>query len=228
MPHLVNLLTAVARPFNLPVMWQAIQASTVSGVKIRWVLVFDEDRPAPAYVGTLLEEVSAGIDLVKVIFPGPFYQWGVLQRNAALAKVEDGWVVPHDDDNVIHPDFFRRIEKILDANPAAKAVAVSQIRWDGMGHRALTNGSKIMVASAHNMKVNHVDAAAVLIHKSLVGDDHYDPSKRMGNDGDFISRMYAKAPSAWIFVDEVLAYYNYLRIDHRGVSSLTYRTEAHP
>jgi hypothetical protein len=221
---MLNLISAVARPYNLPPSFFSIE-STVggSGLDINWILVFDKDRTYPAWVWSFLEDVKKKISVDIVQYGGPYARWAIGQRNAGLERVKEGFFIPHDDDNILHPKFLSRLGALIRENPGKKGFIYGQQRWDGVGTCVMGNGATQLWSDPNNVKIGRVDSAMVTIHRDLVGADRYDLSKGGVNDGDFIERIYRKAPAEFVFVKEVLAYYNFLRVDNKGMSSQAYR-----
>src|SRR5512132_2800574 len=93
----LHVLTAVTRPGNLGLLAESIAAASIPEVGIVWHWCFDPERTA---VG------------------------GQRLKNEMLDQISDGWVCFLDDDNVMHPDFVRRVHEHKDAD----AVVVCQQR----------------------------------------------------------------------------------------------------
>ncbi len=140
-----------------------------------------------------------------------------------LEAVREGFFFPHDDDSIVHPKFFRRIEEEIRKNPDKKGFIYGQQRWDGVGNRVLGNGSTELWPDPNNIRVGAVDSAMALIHRELAGTARYDLTKGAVNDGEFIERVYAQNASRFLLIPETLCYYNYLRVDNKGLTSQAYR-----
>ena len=124
---------------------------------------------------------------------------GQALKNRMLDASSDGWVWVLDDDNLAHPQFFGALAELLAIHPEAGAFVVSQ---------QLAGGS-VRHAEAAAMQVNGVDIAQVVFKRNLIGDARLDLS--YGGDGLLIEQLYRDNPAYFVFVSEVLCYYNRLR-----------------
>lgn len=99
---LLNILTAVSRPENLPKITEslAIAAEKAPNVTVCWRWGFDLER---RHVG------------------------GQAVKNALLDEVEDGWVWCLDDDTLVHEDILLTASQFLEYD----AIVFSQQRSDG-------------------------------------------------------------------------------------------------
>lgn len=99
---LLNVLTAVSRPENLPRIAESLATAVVKApnVKVCWRWGWDLER---RHVG------------------------GQAVKNALLDDVEDGWVWILDDDTLVHPDVLT----VVQGYENAEAVVVAQQRTDG-------------------------------------------------------------------------------------------------
>jgi hypothetical protein len=131
---------------------------------------------------------------------------GNLQRNRALDELKkenfDGWVYILDDDNILHPDFFTEINKLITNNPEARGFIFAQ--------EGVSDG-KIWIRknTSDNIKVNYIDQAQFILHTDLIKDKRY--QQRYEADGIFIDEIYQEHKDKIIISDEVLCYYNFLR-----------------
>jgi hypothetical protein len=108
MKPLLNVVTAVSRPENLPVMARHL-ATRLPSFRVRWYCVADGTRTSARR--------CAGLEC---------YWWGAVarkdcaggrQRNAALDRIRQGLTVFLDDDNTIHPAFDSGLSGRLQASP---------------------------------------------------------------------------------------------------------------
>ncbi len=99
----LHLITAVTRPWNLPVIAKSIAIATEPDCKweVVWHLRFDLEHE---YVG------------------------GQVLKNKMLDGIEDGWCFILDDDTLMHPDLLKRLDKVLTEQPDTWALVVSQPR----------------------------------------------------------------------------------------------------
>lgn len=197
----INIVTAVSRPENLLRIHQSMIESAVgTGANVRWLLVVDAPGHVPESVFKMIRD-SSRIKVERVIYPDGPVRFGIAQKNMGIDLVEEGFYHCLDDDNIVHPDFFMGITKAIAANPGKKAFAFNQQRWDRHGD---------LRASPENMRKFHVDNTMFVVHKDLIGEDRYDLSKAGEEDFYFFRKLYDKDPGTFVFLDETLAYYNFL------------------
>ena len=168
-----HVLTACSRPENLryvaPSLSRAI--SRADGlVDLHWHLRFDLER---IYVG------------------------GQAVKNKLLDEITDGWVWILDDDTLVHEELFYRGALVVDRNPDAQAVVVSQRRADG----------GILLARRENLRVGQIDVGQAILHRSLIGDERIPLS--YDGDGLFLEKVLAP-PTVVCFIDDVLSLHNAL------------------
>lgn len=161
----VSVITAVSRPQNLPLLAESLARAHCPGLKLNWVWEFDLEK---RFVG------------------------GQIPKNIALERIEDGWVWMLDDDNLVHPEFF----KIALEHADAEAIVVSQIRRDG----------DTLHAAPENAHPGGIDIAQALLRRSLIGDQRL--LSQHDGDGHFLECVLEDARVAWI--DEALSYHNAL------------------
>jgi len=208
---LFNVITAVTREYNLSRMLHALESS-IEPVKnladVRWTTVFDAPGPAWKYTPSVLDSASK-IRIDMAIYHGPRIRFGIHQKNLGFDLADDrAYCVILDDDNVIHPKFFRRMTEIIRQNPVKRAFICSQQRWDMCSLRA----------AADMMLPCSVDNTMCLVQKSLIGARRHDPAKAGIEDFHYIRGILDSAPEEFVFVDEMLAYYNYLNVE-KGVGA---------
>ncbi len=104
---LINILTAVTRPDNLPQIEDSIDAAHGS---------------APA----------ADVQWHTSMDPGRLHVGGQHLKNGLLDDIFDGWVCILDDDTIMHPKFLKKVYRAHFNNPYAKAIVVSQKRTTGV------------------------------------------------------------------------------------------------
>ena len=206
-----NVITAVTREYNLSRMLHALESS-LEPVKdladVRWTTVFDAPGPAWKYTMPVLES-AVRIRVETAIYHGPRVRFGIHQKNLGFDLADDlAYCVVLDDDNVIHPRFLPRMTEIIRQNPMKRAFVVSQRRWDMCSLRA----------AADMMKPCSVDNTMCLVQKSLIGGRRHDPGRAGIEDFHYIREILDAAPEEFVFVDEMLAYYNYLNVE-KGVGA---------
>lgn len=119
------------------------------------------------------------------------------QRNKALSVITDGYFYSLDDDNIIHPDFFREIEPYVLQN---KIIVVSQVD---------KNNNRRLKADKENVRVGGIDTAQYLVPRDKVNGIRF--KLVYEGDGLFITDIYKAYDKDFVFIDKDLCYYNYLR-----------------
>jgi hypothetical protein len=197
----INIVTAISRPELLPRIYKSMMESVVgTAANVRWILVVDAPGYVPQEVFRMIRD-SSRIKIERVMYPDGPVRFGIAQKNMGIDLIEDGFYHCLDDDNIVHPDFFKGITRAIAANPGKKAFAFNQQRWDKHGD---------LRASPENMRKFHIDNTMFVVHKDLIGEDRYDLSKAGEEDFYFFRKLYDKDPGTFVFLDETLAYYNYL------------------
>lgn len=203
MTILLNIVTALSRPSNIPSMLQSMgSVIDVPEIRIRWIVVYDaESASSPPPIE--LQEVAQS--KIATIVPIPWIhgmcRFGINQKNHGIDHAEPGFYHLLDDDNIIHPAFFKKIAEVIKANPDKRAFGFNQLRWDSHGD---------LPCREDRMIPGKIDNTMFVVHTDFIGPKRYDLSKSGMEDGFFFSELYGQDPNAWVFVDEYVTYYNYL------------------
>lgn len=162
------------------------------------------------------ENVPAILESLLTCEPHPFeLRWhvamqgpeedpkGIRKVNEALDDIQDGWIWCFADDSLVHPRMFRRLGEVIAGCPTARAIVLSEERRDGLG---------VLHAHPDNMRPFGISGDQYVLHRSLIGQRRYN-YRAYGDrcDGMFIARLYQDEKAAFVFVDEVLVWFNRLR-----------------
>jgi hypothetical protein len=193
---MIHLVTAVSRPENLPRIQRSIALSLrKSMLKAKWLLVVDDP--------SVQVPSGDGFDVEKLVYPGGPSKLGIAQKNFGMDHIQDGFYHCLDDDNIVHPDFFQGFARHWAVWPAKQAFVVCQKRWDGVGD---------LQAAPHRMiERAKIDNTMFVVSKSLIGSRRYDPKEAGYEDFYFFRNLYLAHPDEFVFVNEFLAYYNFIR-----------------
>lgn len=123
---------------------------------------------------------------------------GYSQRNFALNMIKDGWICFLDDDNIIHPEFYNEISKHLDED--LNGIIIDQI---------FKFGNNRLVAKPENMRVCNIDIAQYILRREYIGEKRF--NLEYCSDGHFIEELYSSNSNKFLFINQSLCYYNYLR-----------------
>jgi len=197
MNNIINILTRCTRPENL---LQISKTIFTDLFEINWYILFDT---------TVLKDIDAELLMelskyakIKFLKSQP-NSFGYNMVNDILDEITDGWVYILDDDNLIHPNFYKKLNELI--NDDTYGIFVFEQKVDGKDFTKLD----IRESKPENMKVGGVDIAQVLIH---IG--HYGDTKRFNNsytaDGELIVDLYNQRSQDFIFINQELCYYNYI------------------
>jgi hypothetical protein len=192
----ISIVTAVSRPENLQRLHESIATALgTHPVDVTWIIIFNAGPHEPIFFP------ASRFDIERHFFGEP-NTFGLLQKNHGIAQVRDGWYYLLDDDNILHPRFFEALLPAIDANPGKQAFVFGQQRWDRWGN---------LKAAAENMEPNKIDNSMFLVRRDFIGDERYNLEQVGIEDYFFFRKLFDKNPSTFVFLDEVLAFYNFLR-----------------
>jgi len=174
----------------------------VPEIRLRWIVVYDaESEASPPPIE--LQEVAGS--RIATVVPLPWThgtcRFGINQKNYGIDHAEPGYYHLLDDDNIIHPAFFKKLSEVIKANPGKRAFGFNQLRWDHHGD---------LQCRADRMRPARIDITMFVVHTDFIGTKRYDVTKAGLEDGFFFQELYKQDPSAWVFTDEYVTYYNYL------------------
>jgi glycosyltransferase involved in cell wall biosynthesis len=213
--HRLVLTTPCTRPENLDEIHRSIfECAGTAHFNIEWNIVFDANALSEIPV-TVLEKYAEDPNVILTFNrAGTEDQWSA---HAHINKVlrglhgQDFWHYVVDDDNILHPELLARIHSVLEQQPQARGFIFSQ----SVGGRDFS-GLDVREAKPENVALSKIDQAQCFLHSSLIGNRRY-PTDYLG-DGRFIVDVYRACPGAFIFLPEVLCYYNKLRATASGAA----------
>lgn len=221
----LNVVTALSRPANIPAILASLESvAEVPDISVRWLVVYDTPSQSEWLPKGLREATASKI--IKVVplawTRGPC-RFGINQKNYGLDNTERGYYHLLDDDNIIHPEFFKKLAEVIKANPGKMAFGFNQRRWDQHGD---------LPCSPDRMWPGKIDNTMFVVHTDFIGSKRYDLSKAGIEDGYFFHELHNQDRSAWVFPNEYVTYYNYLT-HHKAPSAgpsldifvITYRSE---
>ena len=198
---MIHLVTAVSRPENIPRIHRSIELSLVrSNLQVKWIVVVDTPETLSPKIEKQLE--SSTFEIQKLIHSGGRCLYGIAQKNLGMESVKEGFFHCLDDDNLVHPLFFFALERAMKTNPSKRAFVVSQQRWDSL---------KLLTADPDRMGYGQIDNTMFTVHSSLIGRNRYDLKQSGKEDFLFFSNLWNLHREEFVFIPEVLSYYNYIR-----------------
>jgi hypothetical protein len=192
---LLHVVTPCARIENLPALAESVRKAADPRVELRWWIVLDGRFP---FVVDDVRRIEALRDLHPVVevCPGSGVA-GHAQRNHALERIDEGWIVYLDDDNLLHPLMPRRLAETV-AHSTARAVVFDQ-----------DLGGSLRRAAASNVRVGKVDSAQFAVERAFVG-THRFREYVYAADSIFLESLFRRDSQRFLFLSEVLSSYNAL------------------
>ena len=209
------ITTPCTRPENLGEIHRSIYCyASAAHFDIEWNIVFDAAALTEIPVA-VLERFADDPSVILTFNRGdPRDQCPQHAHiNSVLRSLhgQDFWHYVVDDDNILHPELLARIHEVLEQQPQARAFIFSQ--WVGGTD---FSGVDVREAKPENVALAKIDQAQYFLHSSLIGHRRYPTDYR--GDGRFIVDVYHAEPSAFVFLPEVLCYYNKLRAPAPGAA----------
>lgn len=125
---------------------------------------------------------------------------GINKTNELLDGACDGWVLTFADDSLLHPALMRRVSEI--ARPDVGAIVVTQQRRDFLG---------TLHAGPDNMQIGRVSGDQIVWRREFLGEHRFDYATYAHCcDGALICERYQVDPERFVFMDEVLSWFNRL------------------
>jgi hypothetical protein len=180
------IVTACSRPDNLEAILSSIIAANPPKDLI-WIVYWDLAVNPEVNSKKLVGHRDIQIFYTSYVAGSG---WGHAARNKWLDLNVQGWIYFLDDDNLLHPDFF----KVVLENIQRKVLLIGQQQFWTQERKP-------------GRSVCSVDLAQLVFQRECVGDLkfnlHYEA------DGEFIERLTAVVP--YKMIDTVASYYNRLR-----------------
>ena len=197
----INIITRCSRLNNLLEISDSV--FNTDRFKINWYVVFDRNIVEKIDVDLLLKLQSLGVNIsFEHSIQGDH---GHQMINHVIDSITEGWVYILDDDNIIHPDFYERLFDTIETNSDKGGIIFHQ-KIGGIDF----TGQDIRYSSPDTVKVSKIDMAQFFLHRDLIGEYRLPMGHYVG-DGMFIESLYEKKSDSFIFIDEILCYYNYFQ-----------------
>lgn len=199
MEMILNLLTRCTRPHNLDKVRNSISENQIGSVK--WWVLFDRNSVREIDVDILSGLYSSEIPTeIRFMKSESDNSCGIDMINQILPEIgPEEWIHILDDDNILHPDFWREIGN-MDLE-GKKAIVFSQ----DVGKRDFT-GLDVREAIPENMRFQGVDSAQFVVRRDFV--ERFQVTYAF--DGFFIEERFKSEPESFVLVNRVLSYYNRL------------------
>jgi hypothetical protein len=187
---MLTIITPCSRPENLKALRDSIDMDRID----RWIIVHDTTKSRGVYIPQF--------DHPKILEMGhsspPGTCSGNSQRNRGLAKVQHGMIYFLDDDNIVHPDFW----KIVPLFKEEHFYTFDQQRWDEF---VSTPGG---IFKGDTPRLRKIDTAQYVVDVRMARFWKEDDYKA---DGLFIEDIFLRFNQNHTYIPVVASYYNYLR-----------------
>lgn len=178
------VVTPCSRPENLP----RVRASLDFDHVTTWYIVYDtSQRPYK-------KRYEDDPKVVELACADPYSINGNSQRNIALHSIAEGMVYLLDDDNAIHPDFWR----LWEICEPGKIYTFDMVREDGN------------VQKGDHPVPHDIDSSQCLFDARLMGPTRFVPPVYHA-DGIFLYNLCRNHRRDWVYVPQVAAFWNRLR-----------------
>ncbi len=183
------IVTACSRPHNLHAMLESMMMANPPK-DLLWIIYHDISWNPYDHLGIT---PSGVVQVFHSHYDSERSGWGHAARNRWLETNTIGWTYFLDDDNLIHPDFFRGVD-------------------EHYGKKIMIFGQQTSPESFRvpNNQVCHVDLAQCVFHRETIGDLRF--GLQYEADGAFIQEMTTRvAPGDFVLNPRICSYYNKLR-----------------
>ena len=190
----ITIITPSIRPENLQKIKDSINFDYVN----EWIIVYDKNKIKE---NPMLFSSTEETKIKEYMYSDTNSISGNAQRNFAIDNMlyKDTYLYFLDDDNIIHPDLYKLLNK-LENN---KMYTFDQKRpIDIFPYKELLKGDTI--------ELNNIDTAMFLIDYNLCKDIRWQNDK-YNADGYYILDCYNNNKNNWIYVNELLSFYNQVR-----------------
>jgi hypothetical protein len=188
MSNNITIITPCSRIQNLPMLFESIKFDKIN----KWIIIYDTtvNSYCPSFIhNEQIIEVDCKSSLNGIV--------GNTQRNYGLSLVEnDNYIFFLDDDNIIHPDFWKIIEEL----ETDTIHTFNQYRLDK--HKPVLLGNRI--------EEDYIDTAMFIINKNMIGDIKWQEDYYCA-DSKFIIDIYSTGKYKHKYFNNYYCYYNYLR-----------------
>jgi len=197
----LNIITRCSRMTNIRQIFDSLNENN-NFLKIKWFVLFD--------LSSLIEIPSEILIFLKDKAQVRFYEtssgdFGHQMINQTLDEIDGGLIYILDDDNIIHPNFFRIINDWQHNYPHLQGLIFSQ-KVGGIDF----SGLDIREADISNVVVGKIDMAQFCLQRELIG-DHRIPIGYYVGDGIFIESLFNEQKESFLINKDVGCYYNYFK-----------------
>lgn len=188
----LTIITPSIRPNNLLKIKESINFDYVD----KWMIIYDGKK-----INENPNLFKDNDKIIEYVYKDDNSTSGNSQRNYAVDNIsnQNTYLYFLDDDNIIHPQIYKLLDKVEDN----KLYTFNQKRpIEIFPHTELLKGNKVELYT--------IDTAMFLIDYNLCKNIRWNIEK-YNADGYYIVECYNNNKDKWIYIDELMAYYNYLQ-----------------
>lgn len=187
---MITIITPCSRADNLRMLYASIQFDLIR----RWIIVYDTTRTRGIY--------TTHFDHPQIVELGHVSPIGSCsgnsQRNVGLSMVSDGMVYFLDDDNIVHPEFW----KLTVGFDTHHFYTWDQLRNDEFANKP---GG---ILGGEEPRLRKIDTAQYIVPRHMCRPWQ---ESLYWADGVFIEEIYNQHTKRHVYIPTVAAYYNALR-----------------
>lgn len=120
---------------------------------------------------------------------------GGVPKTIGIKLVESGFVYVMDDDNIVHPDFWKLIDS-MDFD----------LRHFYSFNSFICADNSILLGD--KCKAGTIDASQYIVPRSMIGNNIWEDT--YDGDGKFIEKIYNTNKDKLVYINKVYSYYNFL------------------
>lgn len=199
----ISVITRCTRQHNLKTVKDSVFNNVPKNVKIDWHVIFDVNtlKDIDAEILGNLKDNNTTYHFERGDKQGMLYP----QSSKLIEKLKTTWVYFLDDDNIMHPEFYKVISNKIKDNPEKMVHVVSQT-VDGKDF----SGLKFRIAAPQYVKRSGIDLAQYIVHSDVYNKFGYKFQPDYCADGILIEQVKKDHPEWFTYTIEELSYYNAL------------------
>lgn len=202
----ISIITRCTRLDNLIEIEKSIFNDKSKSLDVSWHILFDTSvlREIPTKLLNSLSSSNTTFHYIEgkegdLLYP---------QSIPVIKSIALGWVYYLDDDNILHPEFYKGVSGA--GIDVINSIDKKCILFNQFVDEKDFTGLKYRKASPEHTKYQHIDLAQILWHTSIFVRHDYAFIGDYAADGKLIEIIYNDHPEWFHFIDNTLAYYNYL------------------
>lgn len=194
----LSIITATTRLNNIVSIFETVSPG-IRFFNLRWLVIIDGSKCN----GSINIQFPRFVEIRTLGSSSLGYD----QKNIGIdLATKPGWVFFLDDDNLIHPQFFNAMHKNIVAFPSAKGfIFQQQFIWPPGDKKVQTRQ-----VGKDKVKVCQIDQAQFLLHTDILDNVRYETM--YAGDGKFIENIFRNRSKDFVFINEVLSYYNWMKV----------------